>query len=388
METAILSVDLGARSYDVYVGASLLQRMGDFFPFEAKGRKVFIIYDTAIEVLAHTVKSSFLDLPFSKVDLLAVPGKESSKSFDMVRSVTAWMMDNGVDRQSVVIALGGGVIGDLAGFCASIVLRGLAYIQIPTTLLAQVDSAIGGKTGINTVHGKNLIGSFHQPAAVICDIETLKTLPRVQMASGYAEIVKYALIKDYTFFQWLEHNGGDVIAGKPESLLYAVQTCIRAKAGIVEGDETEKDARLLLNFGHTFGHALETAAGHSGELLHGEAVALGMMMALDLSVRLGHCDPEIYIRVERHFVFLGLPTHAGLVAPLLHKTAERIYEIMLRDKKAQNGALRFVLLNSIGEAFVQGDIDPGIVKSVIRDSLGANKESIREQWKSAFSSQS
>jgi 3-dehydroquinate synthase len=267
---------------------------------------------------------------------------------------------------------------------------------MPTSLLAQVDSSVGGKTGINTAQGKNLIGSFYQPAAVIADIESLSTLPRRELLAGYAEVLKYGLIRDFAFFQWMEENGEKICNLDAEAIAYAVETSCRAKATLVQADETEQGSRALLNLGHTFGHALEAEAGYNGSLLHGEGVAIGMVMAFDLSYRMGLCSQEDLERVQNHLQNVGLPTTAASIDPLA-TSVDRLIAAMGHDKKVKDGKLTFVLVNAIGEAFLSSDVPMDKVRNVLRDSLGGETKSaqggiirggIKGRWASAFSSQS
>ena len=263
----------------------------------------------------------------------------------------------------------GGVIGDLGGFAASIILRGIPYVQVPTTLLSQVDSSVGGKTGINTQHGKNLVGSFYQPVSVICDSDTLKTLPDRELKAGYAEIVKYGLINRPEFFEWLEINGKKVLSLHSDELGHAIEASCQDKADIVAQDETESGIRALLNLGHTFGHALEAAAGYDGRLLHGEGVSIGMTLAFDLSSRMGLCPQEVPSRVEAHLKMCGLKTRVSDIAPALSHSAEQIAALMEHDKKMASGVLTFILVRGIGQAFRHKEVDMKDVVTVIRESL-------------------
>jgi 3-dehydroquinate synthase len=257
---------------------------------------------------------------------------------------------------------------------------------VPTTLLAQVDSSVGGKTGINMKQGKNLVGSFYQPAAVIADIETLKTLPRRELLAGYAEIVKYGIIGDIGFFDWLEENGKHVCDLDEDAMSYAIEASVKAKARTVQVDEKEQGGvRALLNFGHTFGHALETAAKYDGRLLHGEAVAIGTVMAFDLSSRMGLCPRSDYERIEQHFLDIGLPTRASFIEPAITLTIDGLIDIMRHDKKASGGKMKFILARTIGDAFVSGDVPEQLVRDVLKDSLGQDGAGTKGRWKSAFS---
>lgn len=366
-----VTVSLGARSYPVHIGKGLLARVPEFLPFNARGRTLFILADEAVAgTYAATLHRALEDAGAHAVHVRAVTGGEAAKSVIELESVLSWMLDHHVDRQSVLFAVGGGVTGDLGGFAAAIALRGIGFVQVPTTLLAQVDSAVGGKTGINMPQGKNMVGSFHQPLAVIADIDTLETLPRRALLAGYAEIVKYALISDPEFFIWLGAHGAELCALEPQALAQAIAVSCRKKAEIVAQDEQEKSGvRALLNLGHTFGHALEAAAGYDGRLLHGEAVAIGMVMAFTLSARLGWCPQEDADRVEAHLKVMGLPVQAADIRPPLSCTAGDIMGFMAHDKKMAQGRLSFVLARGIGKAYLTDDVPPGDVRAVISHSL-------------------
>lgn len=385
METKIVTVDLDVVSYDVYIGSGLLYRAADFLPAEVTGKTAFLISDPHVKNYTEALRDMLIQNGATKAGIMYLKSGEKTKSFDQIEKVLDWMLGEGLARDTIIFAVGGGVIGDVTGFCASIAMRGVKYIQVPTTLLAQVDSSVGGKTGINTRHGKNLIGSFYQPAAVIADIETLRTLPRRELLAGYAEIVKYGLIGDVGFFNWLEQNGANVCNLEDEAVAHAIETSVRAKAMTVQADEKEKGARALLNLGHTFGHALEAAAKYDGRLLHGEAVAIGCVMAFDLSSRMGLCTREEYERVEQHFLDVGLPTRASFIEPALSATVDGLIEIMSHDKKVMNGKMKFILVRGIGEAFVTGDVPETLVRDVLKDSLGQEGAGTKGRWKSAFS---
>lgn len=385
METKIVSIDLDSRSYDIYIGSALLFRVQDLIPQELPGSSVFVITDSNVEPYAARVRDMIAQGGARICEMLVLPPGEKTKSFTYVEKVCSWMLENGVGRDSLVLAVGGGVIGDLAGFCASIVMRGIQFVQVPTTLLAQVDSSVGGKTGISTPQGKNLVGSFYQPQAVIADIETLKTLPRRELLAGYAEILKYGLIQDFGFFKWLEEHGQRVCNLEEDAVAHAIEISCRAKAAIVESDERESGRRALLNLGHTFGHALEAATGYGSALLHGEAVAIGMVMAFDLSQRMGLCNLEDVERVENHLSSAGLPVRASMIDGL-GTSVEQLIELMQRDKKSIAGKMVFVLVNAIGEAFVSKNVPEDLVRKVLRDSLGGDTKEARGKWTSAFSS--
>lgn len=365
---ASIDLDLAERSYSIHIGKGLLEQTADLIPLDLEKKRVFILYDKNAYPYVQVIEEALAGKVYDS-KTLGLKGGEQTKSYESLQDVLSWMLKHKVDRQSILIAVGGGVIGDLGGFAASIVLRGIPYIQVPTTLLAQVDSSVGGKTGINTAQGKNLVGSFYQPKAVICDIGTLGTLPERELQAGYAEIVKYGLINDQKFFEWLEENGEKVLALDAEAVTHAVETSCKAKAAIVAADEQEKGQRALLNLGHTFGHALEAAAEYDGRLLHGEAVAIGMVMAFDLSAQMGLCSQEDPSRVRQHLENLSLKTKASQVNPDIKKNAEEIVETMFSDKKAQDGKIGFILTKGIGGAFQSYDVDMGQVKNIVAGSL-------------------
>ena len=374
MNTTIVNVDLQDRSYDIHIGKRLLEQMADLIPLDLSERKVFILYDASVYPYVQVIEDALAG-KCADTKTLSLKGGEATKSHDGYIKVMDWLLEGKVNRQSVLIAVGGGVIGDLGGFAAATVLRGIAYVQVPTTLLAQVDSSVGGKTGINSAYGKNLIGAFYQPHAVICDIGTLGTLPDRELKAGYAEIVKYGLINDPAFFEWLEEHGEQVLSLKGEAVSYAVETSCKAKAAIVAEDEKESGKRALLNLGHTFGHALEAAAKYDGRLLHGEAVSIGMMMAFDLSQKMGLCPQEEPGRVHKHLTDCDLKTKISDIKPEIKKSAAEIVELMAGDKKAvsQEGVdkIGFILVNGIGKAFQSYDVVPEDVVDIVQKSIEA-----------------
>jgi 3-dehydroquinate synthase len=348
--TQTVSVALGDRSYDIIIGEHLIPRAGEFLgPVMRSKRAVVITDETVADHYAEALVGSLHHAGIRASVETVAPG-ESSKSLPVLAGLTDRILALGIDRSTTIIALGGGVVGDLAGFAAAILLRGLDYIQIPTTLLAQVDSSVGGKTGVNAAAGKNLIGAFHQPRLVLADTGVLKTLPTREMRAGYAEVVKYGAIDQSDFFAWLEANAGRVMAREPSALAHALAASCHAKAAIVAADEREAGRRALLNLGHTFAHALEAEAGYTGSLLHGEAVAIGMVLAFDLSVKLGHCPPGDAGRLRTHLNDAGLPTTIGQRFTNL-PTAEKLFDHMTRDKKASDGRITLVLAQGIGQAF-------------------------------------
>ena len=297
-----------------------------------------------------------------------MPPGEATKSYKHLAELCDRLLAAGIERRDRIIAFGGGVIGDLAGFAAAILRRGVDFIQIPTTLLSQVDSSVGGKTGINSPHGKNLIGAFHQPLAVITDITLLDTLPRRELAAGYAEVAKYGLLGDAGFFEWLEGSAPAILRGDSQARIHAIRRSCEAKAAIVAEDETETGVRALLNLGHTFGHALESATGYSQRLLHGEGVSIGMVQAFRFSERQKLCAPGTADRVAKHLKGVGLPVHASEIPGELPPPAT-LLDIMRQDKKAQGGKLTFILARGIGEAFIARDVADADVLDFLTEDL-------------------
>lgn len=363
-----LKVDLGPRSYDIHIGAGLLARAPDLIPMRLDNRRIFILADKNVKEHLDVLRMA-LEGKAASIDILSIEAGESAKSYNGLQNVLNWLLEGGVERSSVLFTLGGGVVGDLGGFAASTVLRGIDFVQVPTTLLAQVDSSVGGKTGINTAQGKNLVGSFYQPRCVICDTNTLKTLPEREIKTGYAEVVKYGLINKPDFFEWLEGNGANVLALKEKSLSHAIETSCASKAGIVTEDEREAGRRALLNLGHTFGHALEAAAGYDGRLLHGEAVSIGMVLAFDVSARMGLCNAEEKNRVEAHLKSCGLKTRISDIDPKLSQSADEIAALMSHDKKMEGGILTFILAKGIGKSFTCRDVKMDDVVAALQESM-------------------
>lgn len=360
-----LAVELGARSYEIVVGGGLLGRAGGEIAHVLRRPDAVVITDGNVAGTPHlrALERSLGAAGIAHRAIVLPPG-EATKSMAQLVELLDRLLDLGIDRATTIVALGGGVLGDLAGFAAAIALRGIDYVQVPTTLLAQVDSAIGGKTGINTRHGKNLVGAFHQPRLVLADVAVLGTLPPRELRAGYAEVVKYALIDRPDFFAWLEARGREVLAGDPAAQQYAVVESCRAKAVVVAADEREGGVRALLNLGHTFAHALETACGYGDELLHGEAVALGLVLAFDLSVRLGLCPPADADRVRAHLDAVGLPTTLGAIRSGGF-ALDALLAPMARDKKAEAGRPRFVLTRGIGRAFAGVEVDPAQLEPLL-----------------------
>jgi len=361
-------VALGARSYDVVIGAGLIADAGAELAAVLPGRNVAVVTDTNVaELHLAQLRRSLADAGIRSVDVV-VPAGEGSKSFAVLQQVVEQLLEARLERGDAVLALGGGVIGDLAGFAAAITRRGMALVQVPTTLLAQVDSSVGGKTGINTPQGKNLVGAFHQPALVLADTDALDTLPGREFAAGYAEVVKYGLIGDAEFFAWLETNRAAVFAGGP-ARVRAIAESVRAKARTVAADEHETGERALLNLGHTFGHALEAACRFDpARLVHGEAVAIGMALAHEFSAAEGLAPPADAERVRAHLTAAGLPTRMADIpgAPI---DPDELMRHIGQDKKVKRGRLTFILTRGVGRAFIAEDVAPERVRGFLEKQL-------------------
>jgi len=370
MTTETVRVELGARSYDILIGAGETARAGARIAEITGGRPPVIVTDANVAAIhLPGLRASLAGAGLSDVPAIVLPAGEGTKTFAHLERLCEDVLALGVERSTVLIALGGGVIGDITGFAASILLRGLDFIQIPTTLLSQVDSSVGGKTGINTAWGKNLVGAFHQPRLVVVDTGTLDTLPKREVLAGYAEVVKYGLIRDPAFFDELATGEAErLIAGEPEARRRAVAVSCRIKAEIVGADERENADRALLNLGHTFGHAFEAAMGYDGRVLHGEAVAVGTILALDLSVRLGLCPADDPARVRAHFRAVGLPTTPGDLSNAEWDVDELLGH-MTRDKKVKDGRITFILTRGVGTAHTQRGVDPARVRAVVADAV-------------------
>lgn len=362
-------VALADRSYDILIGPGLLEGAGSILGQRFPGARLAVVTDenvatTHLPALDHALCDAGIDY----TPIIVKPG-EASKSFATFETVVDRILEARLERTDLVVALGGGVVGDLTGFAASVARRGMPFVQIPSTLLAQVDSSVGGKTGINSARGKNLIGAFHQPALVLADTDILSTLPIREFRAGYAEVVKYGLINDPALFDWLCENWRQIFDGGP-ARVEAVARCCQAKAGIVAEDERESGSRALLNLGHTFGHALEAATGYSGTLIHGEGVAIGMAMAFRFSQKLGLCGENATRFVTEHLQSVGLPTslaHFEAGAP----TSDELLALIRQDKKVSRGALTFILTRGIGSAYVASDVDPSSVLEFLNDEQSA-----------------
>jgi 3-dehydroquinate synthase len=369
-----LTVALAGRSYDIRIGPRLIDHAGELSAGVLGARRVIVVSDDTVAPLyGARVAASFKNAGMA-ASQVTVPAGEGSKEFAAFGRLVNALLDQRPDRKTVLVALGGGVVGDLTGFAAATLLRGVDFIQLPTTLLAQVDSSVGGKTGINTGHGKNLVGAFYQPRLVLADTGVLDTLPRRELLAGYAETAKYGLIDDPALWSWCEQNGAAVLAGDAGRRSYAIEQSCRAKARIVAADERETtDLRALLNLGHTFGHALEAETGFGPELLHGEAVATGMALAFDLSARLGLCPAEDAARVRRHLASVGLPVRLRGIGGDNRRQwdAGRLIEHMHGDKKAEAGKLTFILARGIGQAFVSRDVKEADLRGLLDQAIAA-----------------
>jgi 3-dehydroquinate synthase len=358
-----IGVGLGDRAYDIHVGGGLLARAGELLKPFAKGVVPVVTDENVAGLHLQPLLDALSAAGIAAKPIVMAPG-EVSKSFAGLEKLSGALLDMEVDRKGLIVALGGGVIGDLTGFAAGVLKRGVAFAQIPTTLLSQVDSSVGGKTAINAIQGKNLIGLFHQPRIVIADTKLLATLPRRELLAGYAEVAKYGALGDADFFNWLESNAGKALAGDDGAVVKAVAHSCRMKADIVARDERETGDRALLNLGHTFGHALEAATGFSDRLVHGEGVAIGMALAFQLSVKLGLCPGQDADRFVRHLKAVGLPA-AILDIPGPRASAEELIGHMAHDKKVSDGKLTFILLRGLGQAFVTRDVPLDAVKTVL-----------------------
>ena len=365
-----VKVDLPKREYEIIIGAGVLDRAGVRIADMGGRKEVAIITDETVAIhhlaaLKDSLRSAGLK-PFH----LTLPAGEATKGWQHLERCVEWLLEQKVERGDVVLAFGGGVIGDLVGFAAAILRRGVRFVQLPTTLLAQVDSSVGGKTAINSSSGKNLIGAFHQPSLVLADTALLSTLSERDFLAGYGEVVKYGLLGDAEFFEWLEANATSIAARDMQALIYAVKRSCEMKAEIVQRDETELGDRALLNLGHTFCHALEAATGYSDRLLHGEGVSIGCALAFELSARLGLCSQEDPSRVREHLITMGMKTDLSDIPGDL-PDAETLLDLMGQDKKVIAGKLRFILARGIGDAFITSDVPQDVVMKVLSDALAA-----------------
>ena len=366
-----VDVALGDRAYDIIIGRDVLPSLGERVAALRPGVRTAIVTDRT--VAKHWLEQTEASLSAAGIatSRIVVEEGEGSKSYRGLEQVSEALVAAKIERNDLVIALGGGVVGDLAGFAAAILRRGVDFVQVPTSLLAQVDSSVGGKTGINSPQGKNLLGAFHQPVLVIADTSVLDTLSPRQFRSGYAEVAKYGILGDEAFFTWLETNHADIVSGGA-AREHAIATSCRAKAAIVSRDERETGERALLNLGHTFGHALEAATGFSDRLFHGEGVAIGMVLAAEFSAQLGMIPQADADRVERHLAAAGLPTHLQDIAGFAQEglaDADALLALMAQDKKVKRGRLTFILLEAVGRAVIANDVEPALVRDFLKTKL-------------------
>jgi len=367
----IVDVALGDRAYDIVIGRDVLQSLGERVAALRPSARAAVVTDR--NVADHWLEKTQASLAAAGIATshFTVEEGEGSKSYAGLQQVSEALIAARIERNDLVIALGGGVVGDLAGFSAAILRRGVDYVQVPTTLLAQVDSSVGGKTGINSPQGKNLIGAFHQPVLVLADTAVLDTLPQRQFRAGYAEVVKYGLLGDEAFFTWLEANHADIFAGGA-AREHAIATSCRAKAAIVARDEREAGERALLNLGHTFGHALEAATGFSDRLFHGEGVSIGMVLAAELSAHLGMIAETEAARISNHLAAVGLPTHLQDIAGFAQEglaDADALMALMAQDKKVKRGRLTFILFKAVGSAVIAPNVEPSVVRDFLKRRL-------------------
>ena len=368
-ERQTVRVDLAERGYDIVIGERLLETADDALAPVIDGRRTVVVTDAAVRDAYLPRLATALDRLDVRWDTVTIPAGEETKSFGELEVLLDRLLDLGVDRSTVLVAFGGGVVGDVAGFAAALFMRGIDLVQIPTTLMSQVDSAVGGKNAINTRHGKNLVGTFHQPRLVLDDVSVLASLPRRELLSGYGEVVKCGLIRGEAEFGWLERNASALLALDTGPLIEAVRLGCETKARIVTSDERDRGDRALVNLGHTFAHAVETETGH-GALPHGEAVAAGLAAAAALSAKLGHCDRSVVDRVRSHLRAAGLPDRIAALASNRAWDPGAIFGHMAHDKKTVAGRVHFVLLRGIGAPFVDGTVPEDSVLEVLGGECG------------------
>ena len=372
--SSTVKVDLAGRAYDIAIGPGLVDKVGELSASLLPAKRVIVVSDETVAPLYGARLAASFQKAGVDVATVTVPAGENSKQFGSFGALMNELLDRRPDRKTTLVALGGGVVGDLTGFAAAVLLRGVDFIQVPTTLLAQVDSSVGGKTGINTRHGKNLVGAFYQPRLVVADTDVLDTLPRRELLAGYAEVAKYGLIDDPAFWTWCEENGAALLDGDAAKRTYAIEQSCRAKARIVAADERETtDLRALLNLGHTFGHALEAETGFGSDLLHGEAVGAGMAMAFDLSAELGLCATADAERVRRHLASVGLPVRLRSIGGDNRRSwsAGRLIDHLRGDQQAEAGRLTFILARGIGKAFVTREVDERALAGLLDRAIAA-----------------
>ncbi len=372
MALDVVKVALGTRSYEVRIAPGLIGQAGVQIAPLLRRKKVAVITDETVAATHLMALAASLESQGIAMTALAIPPGEGSKGWPQFERCVEWLLEQKIERRDVVVAFGGGVVGDLVGFACAVLRRGVRFVQLPTTLLSQVDSSVGGKTGINTAQGKNLVGAFHQPSLVLADIDALATLPPRDFLAGYGEVVKYGLLGDAAFYDWLEVNAPAMAQGDSVLRQYAVKRSVEMKAGIVSRDETEEGERALLNLGHTFCHALEKATGYGNRLLHGEGVAIGCALAFELSQRMGLCAQEAPSRVRAHLRAMGMKVDIADIPGDL-PGAEALLALMGQDKKVVDGKLRFILAHGIGQAFVADDVPHDLVLTLLADALAARR---------------
>jgi 3-dehydroquinate synthase len=363
-----VTVNLADRSYNIEIAPDLLAQAGQYVAPFLRRKRVAVLTDENVAALhLETLKNGLASAGIETATLV-LPAGEATKSWQNIQHSVEWLLSEKIERDDILIAFGGGVIGDLAGFAAAILRRGIRFIQVPTTLLAQVDSSVGGKTGINSPHGKNLVGAFYQPQLVLADVSVLESLSKRDYLAGYAEVTKYGLLGDADFFGWLEQNGAAAAAGDVAKRINIVRHSCQMKADIVARDEHERGERALLNLGHTFGHALEAATGYSDRLVHGEGVSIGTALAFETAMRLGLCSQEAPSRVREHFANMGMKYLLGHIPGDL-PDADALITLMGQDKKVSDGIIAFIMARGIGDAFVTRDVDLSVVRSVLQEEL-------------------
>ncbi len=379
-ERVRVPIDLGERSYEVVVGERLLEHSADILSPIVAGRRVFVVTDEVVRARHLHRLAPVLGEVASGYETVLIPLGERTKSFAQLEVLLNRLLDLGMDRRSVLLALGGGVVGDVAGFAAALFMRGVDFVQVPTTLMSQVDSAVGGKNAINTRHGKNLIGTFHQPRAVLNDVTVLHSLPRRELVAGYGEIVKYGLIRGERVFSWLEQHGPAALAldeqAPQQALIEAVRMGCETKGDIVAADERDQGRRAIINLGHTFAHAIETEVGY-GALLHGEAVAAGLAAAAALSAKLGYCETALVERLRRHLGAVGLPERIAALATQRNWDPAALMAHMAHDKKTVGGRVAFVLLRGVGEPFVDNTVPEAAVLTVLAEECSRHNADTR-----------
>jgi len=367
MEKAVVNIKLSDADYDIVIGSGILLKSDEYISSVVKSKKCCIVTDETVSNFhLFKVVRALVNAGFDVANTIVIPPGEKSKNFEQLQNIVDNSLNYGLNRSSTLIALGGGVVGDITGLAASLIMRGINLVQIPTTLLAQVDSSVGGKTAINTAYGKNVVGTFYNPSLVIVDTDVLQTLPKRDMLAGYAEVVKYSLINNEKFFQWLDRNSLSLISGDSWILRHAIEICCKSKAKIVKQDAKEENGiREVLNLGHSFGHAIETFSNYDNSCLHGEAVSIGTLLAFEFSEALGICPKDEVERVRIHFSRLGMMTK-----PPFRISGNEMFDLMLRDKKNSDTSMNLILSKGVGKSFICKNIDKVELRSFLRKKLG------------------